>query len=224
MKNAKKIKASLVYNIVIFILVLIFTILMFFKVQLFDTGSGNTLDKAGFSIFQFFTVDSNILLGISSLILAIYEYKAIKNKKSVIPRWVYVLKYAGTSAVALTFVITLVWLSPSLGKNFYLLYLNSNFIFHLVAPILAFISYIKYEKNDLGFKSTFLCFIPLFIYAIYYVTNLLVHFGSNGVDPKYDIYGFVKGGKESIIIALIVISIITYISSYVIYKLNKKNA
>ena len=224
MKDTKKIKISLVYNVIIFILILISTILMFNKVQFFDTGRGNTLDEAGVSVFKFFTVDSNVLLGISAFILAIYEYKAIKNKKYVIPSWVYALKYAGTSAVALTFVITLVWLSPSLGKNFYLLYLNSNFIFHFAAPILAYISYTKYEKNDLGFKSTLLCFIPLILYAIYYVSNVLIHFKNNSVDSKYDIYGFVKGGKESILIALVIMAVITYTCSYVIYRLNKKNA
>ena len=225
MKDIKKIKRSLVYNCIIFMLVLVSTILMFYKVQFFDTGRGNTLDESGFSIFKFFTVDSNILVGIASLIFVIYEYKAIKNKKSVIPSWIYGLKYMGTCAVGLTFVITLVWLSPSLGSKFYLLYLNSNFAFHLVVPILAFISYTKYEKNDFGIKSTLLCFIPLVTYAIYYVTNLIIHFENNTVSIKYDIYGFVKGGKESIVIALAVMALITYTISYVIYRFNKrKNA
>ncbi len=225
MKNNNKIKISLIYNIIIFVLVLIFTILMFYQIQLFDTGKGNTLDENGFSIFKFFTVDSNILLGISSFILAIYEYRVLKKKRSDIPYWVYLIKYMGTCAVALTFVITLLWLSPSLGKNFYLLYLNSNFVFHLVAPILAFISYTKYEKNDLSFKSTLLCLLPLFSYAIFYVSNLIAHFDNNTVDPKYDFYGFVKGGKGSIVVALILIAMITYIFSFIIFKCNKrKNA
>ena len=225
MKDIKNIKRSLVYNIIIFILVLIAAIMMYSKIQFHDTGRGNPLDESGFSIFKFFTVDSNILVAITGLLLSIYECKKIKNKETVIPNWVYALKYMGTCSVALTFIITLIWLSPSLGKNFYLLYLNSNFMFHLVVPILAFISYTKYEKNDLGIKSTFLCFIPLFLYSIYYISNLIVHFENNTVSAKYDIYGFAKNGKESILTVFIVISIITYIGSYIIYRFNKrKNA
>ena len=64
-------KKSLVYNIIIFLLVLLGTIFMFTGYQ-FMTNT-RLLDSSGFEAFKYYTVDSNILVGISSLIMVIYE-------------------------------------------------------------------------------------------------------------------------------------------------------
>ena len=64
-----------------------------------------------FENFKFYTIDSNILLCLSSLLLAIYEYKLLKKKIKVIPKNIYIFKMVGVSAISLTFIVTLFFLS-----------------------------------------------------------------------------------------------------------------
>ena len=214
-------KKSLVYNIIIFLLVLIGTIFMFTGYQ-FMTNT-RLLDSNGFEAFKYYTVDSNILVGISSFIMIIYEILFLKKKTKEIPKYVYVLKYIGVVGVMLTFIVTAFYLSPMYGKDFILLYMNTNLFFHLVVPLLALYSYVKYEKNKLEYKYTFITLSSVIIYAIFYITNILLHLENGKVVKEYDWYGFVIGGIYSLIIVPIIILLISYLISYVIYRLNKKN-
>ncbi len=213
-------KKSLVINCIIFVLVLLGTIFMYVGYQ-FMTNT-TLLDNAGVESFKFYTVDSNIIVGIASLIMVIYEVLLITKKIEKIPKYVYVLKYIGVVGVSLTFLVTLLYLAPLLGKNFILLYVNTNLLFHLIVPVLSFISYVRYEKEIIGFKYTFIALISMFIYAIYYIVNILTHLDNGKVVKEYDWYGFVVGDTSSIIFAVIIFFIITYLISLLIYKLNNK--
>ena len=177
----------------------------------------------GIEAFRYYTVDTNVLVGISSLIMIIYEILFLRNKIKEIPKYVYVLKYIGVVGVMLTFIVTAFYLSPMYGKDFILLYMNTNLFFHLVVPLLSLYSYIKYEKNKLEYKYTFITLSSVIIYAIFYITNILLHLENGKVVKEYDWYGFVIGGIYSLIIGPIIILLISYLISYIIYKLNKKN-
>lgn len=215
------VKKSLVYNVVIFLLVLIGTIFMFTGYQ-FMTNT-TLLDNSGFEAFKYYTVDSNILVGLASFILVIYELLFMGKIIKKIPNYVYVFKYIGVVGVSLTFIVTMFYLAPIFGKNFLFLYMNTNLFFHLIVPILAFISYVKYEKNKLKYKYTFITLSSVILYASYYISNILMHLDKNGnVMKEYDWYSFVVGGVTSIYIVPVIILIITYIISYIIYRLNKK--
>ena len=50
---------------------------------------------------RFYSVDSNIYLGISCLIVAIYKIKNFNNKNHILPKWIMILKY---SAIVSTFL------------------------------------------------------------------------------------------------------------------------
>ncbi len=213
------IKKSLIYNTIIFILVLLGTIFMMtgfqFMVKL------EVLSSSSFSAFRYFTVDSNILVGIVSLILAIYEYLNLK-KKIVIPNFVYILKYIGASAVALTFFITLFWLTRFYGNKFYLLYVNSNLLFHLIVPLLAIISFAKYEKVKLNNKTIYLALIPVLLYGIFYVSNILMHVENGVISYDYDFYGFAQGGLNTIVFVFMFILVLMYVISLIIFKWNQR--
>ena len=213
-------KKSLVYNILIFVIVTIGTIFMYTGYQFMSNTT--ILANAGFGAFKFYTVDSNIIVGIASLIMAIYEILCISKIIKKIPKYVYVLKYIGVVGVTLTFLVTLLYLAPTYGKYPLFLYMNTNFLFHFVVPILAFISYVKYEKNKLEFKYTFISLISMVLYAIYYTANILLHLEGGNVVKEYDWYGFVIGGISSIIVVILIIFIVTYLISLTIYKLNKR--
>ena len=73
------------------------------------------LSTPGLEVFKYYTVDSNILVGMASLLLIIYEVLYMKKRISIIPKWVYLLKYICTVAVTLTFLVTLIYLTPVYG-------------------------------------------------------------------------------------------------------------
>ena len=101
----KNIKISLVLNLIIFVMVLLGTIFMMtgFKFM----GDTSVLSATGFSPFRYYTVDSNILVGVASLLLIIYECLLLNRKIDIIPTFVYAFKYVATIAVSLTFIVTL---------------------------------------------------------------------------------------------------------------------
>lgn len=218
----KNIKISLILNIIIVLLVSIGTIFMFNGIEFMSNTK--ILESTGFGAFKFYTVDSNVLVAIGSFILIINEILVLNNKKKEIPKYSYLLKYIGTVAVTLTFLVTALWLAPLMKNNFLFLYMNNNLFFHLIVPLLSFISYCFFEKNNMKFKYVFIGLSTVIIYGIFYIANILSHIENGKVLPGYDFYGFVIGGTNTMYIPLLVLLLITYVISIVIYKINKKTS
>ena len=218
MKNQKLI-ISLILNILIFIMVTLGTVFMItgFKFM----SDIKLLDSSGISLFKYYTVDSNVLVGLASLILIIFECLFLNKKITKIPKFVYIIKYISTVAVVLTFLVTLFYLAPSFGKDFWLLYQNSNLFFHLLVPIVSFVSFAFFEKIDLNFKYTLCGVSTMILYGIYYASNIFINQVNGKVLPQYDWYGFAKSGTKSIFIVFPIMILITYLISVVIYIINK---
>ncbi len=216
----KKIKISLTINIIIFFMVLVGTIFMItgFKFM----GSSEALAATGLSPFKFYTVDSNLLAGLASAILIAYEILFLDKKIKNIPKYAYVLKYVSVVGVSLTFLVTLFYLAPAWGSKFWFLYQNSNLFFHLLVPLLSFISFVFYEKVELDFKYSLLGISTMVIYGIYYTINILIHQQNGMVSYAYDWYGFVQNGVSFVCVVFLIITMITYALSLLIIKINNK--
>lgn len=214
----KKIKVSLILNIIIVLLVIFATIFMFTGFKFMPGGS--LLEVSKVEMFKFYTVDSNILMGIVSLIFIIYEKKLLKNKIKEIPKKVYILKLIATSGITLTFITTSFFLAPTYG--FYAMFNNSNLFFHLVVPVLSIITYIFFEKHENKYKYAFFGIIPMFLYSIFYISNVLIHLNNGGLTFKYDFYGFLQGNINNIYIVIPVIYLMSYIISVLLVFGNKR--
>lgn len=214
----KKIKISLIINIIITILVILASIFMFTGIKFMP---GNTLlEVSKISMLKFYTVDSNILIGISSLIFIIYEFKLLKQKIKEIPNKIYIFKFISTSAITLTFLITAIFLAPQYG--FYAMYNNNNLFFHLIIPLLSIITYIRYEHHLNKYSYALYGIIPMFIYSIYYSSRVLIHLNDGGLTFKYDFYGFLQGNLNNIYIVIPVIYLVSYIIALFLIFFNKK--
>ena len=216
----KKVKISFILNLLTVLFVSIGTIFMFLGIKFMPDKT--LLETTKIEMFKFYTVDSNLFLGIVTFILCIYEYKLLKNKIYEIPKVVYVLKMMGVSAVAITFLVTLLFLAPNYG--FYAMYNNNNLFFHLVAPMLSFVSFIFYEKFDSKYKYALFGVVPMVLYGIYYIAMILSHFDGKDSLMKYDFYGFLQGNINNIYVSLPLIFIIGYITTILLIFLNKKCA
>lgn len=213
----KKIKISLIINILIVLLVLTSCIFTFFSIKFMSEK--NLLEASGVTMFKYFTIDSNILMGLASLIFVIYEIKMLKNKIKDIPLCIYLFKFIATSGVTLTFIVTALFLTPQYG--FYALYNNSNLFLHLIIPLLSIITYIFFEKYDNKYKYTFLGIIPMVLYSVYYAIMILTHLDSGGLTYKYDFYGFLQGDVTNIYTVVPVMYIVMIGLSFILVYFNK---
>ena len=218
----KNIKISLTINIIITILTIIASIIMFTGFR-FMSGNDVVLESTKIGMFKFFTVDSNIFMGIAALIFSILEIKLLKGNIDKIPKSAYIMKYMATSSVTLTCFIVFVYLGPITSGGVLVLLKNSNLFFHLIIPVLSIINYIFFEKTNLSFKTTIYGIIPTILYGIFYLINILIHMENGSVSTKYDWYWFVQNGVWTSFIVMPIILLISYIISIILWKCNKKN-
>ena len=214
----KKRKISFVLNIVIFILEIGSMVWMMSGI------SADILADSKFGALKYFTVDSNILMGIAALIVSIGQWKVLKGKKKDLSVFHYVAALTGTVGVTLTMLITIFFLAPTMGATYgvWRLFSGSNFLMHLLNPILSIVAFLVFEKTDkIRFRYTWVGIIPLVIYAIYYTAAAMSHLKDNVIEPGYDWYGFFLFGAKSAVIVLPLIFAVTYGISVLLWRLNR---
>ena len=144
-------------------------------------------DNMGIRTFCMFTVNSNILAAISSFAISPYAIDGIRKKEYSLPNWVVVFMMTGTTAVALTFLVSLFILSPV--KGFVLIFTGSRFFLHGVCPILNILAFCLFiTSHKVKIKETFFSLIPVAVYAILYFVMVVVITEANG--GWADFYGF----------------------------------
>jgi len=204
-------KISLTLNTLMFISVLLCVLYRLSPLGMAQIEEGMSI--GGTNCFVFFTIDSNILAAIASLILIPYNIKSIKNNKDEIPSKLLTFKFISATSVTLTFIVVVVFLGPI--KGYIRMYEGTRLFLHLISPLLSIISYIFFER---GFiipkKKVILGVVPALIYGIVYFTNVLVF----KVWP--DFYNFNINGKWYI--TFIVIASATYLMSYIVSKIHNK--
>ncbi len=220
--NKHNIKISLFFNIFIVLMTLFACIAMFFGIK-FMVGYEVILESNKLGMFRFFTVQSNIFMGIVALLFAIKEIKVLNGDIKDISAFMYTLKLVATTAVALTFIVVFAYLGNIAEYGLMSLLMNSNLFFHLFIPVVSIITFVLFERtNKIKFKYTLYGILPSFLYSIYYIINILVHMENNVVSPKYDWYYFIQNGVNGIVIVAPLMFAITYIISLCLWRLNKK--
>lgn len=218
MKNNKKNKISLILNIIIVLLVTIGTVFMFFGVKFMPDNVH--LEERGLTMFKYYTVDSNLLVGFASFLLVIFNILFIKKKIKQIPDLIYIIKMIATAGITITFLVTFFLLVPQHGL--YAMYNNNNLFFHLFVPVLALVSFIGFEQYDSKYRQAGLGLIPMTVYSIYYLTNIVTHIDQGQVSYQYDFYGFLKGDIHNIYYVIPVMFVGAYAISLLIMFINKK--
>lgn len=176
MKNKRlRFTLSLIINLIIFML-MIHTLVNNFRTDIVrDT---RLLDAGGWVSFRYFTMLSNVLAAIAAAIVASFDAKALVCEEENLPRWVLILKYAGTVAVTLTFVTVVVFLSPmveAMGYGYFSLFRNENFLLHFLSPVLAILSFILFERiEDFKFIETLYGVIPTVLYSFVYLPMVVI--------------------------------------------------
>ena len=143
---------SYILKIIVFISALLGTIL--------SAVAGAQSFMGGEVVFMYFTIQSNIAIGIICLIGCILLFL---NKKISYP-WL-VIKLVGTVAITLTGVVFCFVLAPTMGAAAWNL---ANILTHVIVPVLSIIDFFvigklgNYRKLDILYVI-----IPPLLYAIY---------------------------------------------------------
>lgn len=205
MKTTKKI-ILLVTHLFVFIA----TVLLTVKGVLFGAAAGQLGENMiNWGYFKAFTVLSNDLAAIASLVMVVLLIKNLVSGKDELPYWAVLFQYVSGVAVGLTFVTTATFLAPtqvSIGNSYWLYFSNDMFFLHFLTPVLVILCYIFGEKQfTFKRKENVIGLIPLFLYSIVYVTNAVI------LHTWSDFYGFTFGGHNAVVIpVLIVIYAVTF--------------
>ena len=170
-------------------------------------------DHMGLRTFCMFTVNSNILAAAAMAMVIPYTLDGLRKHNYHMPRWIVVLVYAGVTAVALTFLVSLFILAPY--KGFKLIFTGSRFFLHGVCPVLAIIAFCFFmSAQKVRFVDSLIALIPVLIYAIIYTVMVLV------VGHWDDFYGFFT--KLPVWVPLVAIMPLTLLIATVIRLLHNR--
>jgi uncharacterized membrane protein YhfC len=144
-------------------------------------------DHMGLRTFAMFTVNSNILCGITMMLVLPYAIDALRTHVFRLPLWVVVTVFTGVTAVALTFLVSLCILAPV--KGFVLIFTGSRFFLHGVCPVVAMIAFCFFISNHvISLRESVFALIPVMLYAmVYYFMVEILGPDNGGWD---DFYGF----------------------------------
>lgn len=178
-------KSKFIISIILLSLVVACVILSMVWVLGFGNGDPSANGLAAFKTFTFL---SNIYCGITSLLLIIY---LLIYKDKPIPKFIKILQWSSVTSVMLTFLTVFLYLQ--FVYSFAFMILNASLFMHLITPLLAFFALIyMFDKTDFQLKDFIFCVIPMTIYGIYYLINVVVNNGYG--DLKYDWYQFAAYG------------------------------
>ena len=142
--------------------------------------------------FRFFTVQSNVLCAAACLLTAAFAMAG------EVPEWVWLLKYAGTTAVTVTMLTVFLFLAPAVGENWVKVLLTgspSDLFMHVLTPAAALVSFCVFEKRGMSFGQALWGMLPVLLYGILYIRKILYAPAEKRWD---DFYGFNRGGKMAV--------------------------
>ena len=145
----EKLRTAYRLNLIIVFFVLISTLWMMSGI------TGGPLSAGKLAMFRFFTVDSNILMGIIALLAALEQRKVLKGRKERVCPATYVLLLTGTVGVTLTMLVTIFFLEPTMAPQFGLfgLFAGSNFFLHLFNPVLSIVNFLCRRREQCLFRT-----------------------------------------------------------------------
>ncbi len=201
MKNNMKKKASLFLNGLI-IIVEVFALIVSFQV-----------DKMVH--IEYYTMDSNLLALLSSIIYVIY---LLRNEK--LSKFAKILKYISTVCLTITFIVVLVILLPMVNFNFNLILFDGTmFYHHVLCPVLAIITFIFYD--DLGKYNDKDVEYPMMVTLVYAFILIMLNL-ANIVDGPYPFLRVYENTIVGNIIWLVLILLIAYLISKIVLNFRIK--
>lgn len=190
----KRRTAGIAVNLLLFVITAA-CVLSFF---LTAAPEGAILNNRGMRAFRFYTTDSNILCAAGGLLTAVCM---LRKKNGALPRWVTLVKFAGTAAVTVTLLVVFFFLSLIVGGILPLLR-GANLYLHLVVPLLALLSLFFLDPQPeppLRFSESLSCALTVIVYGTVYFIQVVVR------KAWPDFYAFNRGGLWPVTAAVMLV-------------------
>ena len=157
---------------------------------------------------EFYTMDSNILALITSILFLVFYKKEYK--------WINNLRFITTSCLMVTFIVVVTVLIPVYKYNYQDFLLRGSMLYlHILCPVISTISYIFFEKKS---QKNYLGVVSIIVYDLILITLNLLKI----VDGPYP---FLRIYEQSVLMSIIWFILITggcYIIGVLLNKLNDK--
>lgn len=172
---SKRDKLSLLLKIIVFICSIVGVII--------NCLSAYGLYIGPLTTFAYFTIQSNIWIGLIMSYLVVLYIIQYKTKIQKIKRWMYVLKLIFTVSITLTGMVYCFLLAPSSPDTFEC-WTAANVLTHIVVPLTAIIDwFVDTYKCELNNKNVLAVIIPPLYYLVFstilYITDFVFVDGQN---------------------------------------------
>ena len=189
--------SSIIFNLLIIISSLIGLILSI---------SGSDTMMVSFKSLLFFTLQSNIICIIVSILTLVFLIKNYISPNKKIPSLIYTIKFLGVCCITLTMLVF--WLFLAIQTNVKYLLGPSNLTLHTISPILCILDFllndniIKFNNSKIitcscGFPIYYLIFVFICVYHGITFSN-----GKDGLFPyfflNYRVLGWFKISKNGL--------------------------
>lgn len=135
--------------------------------------------ERGRQLFKLFTVCSNFYASVGAAVMIPYAVEGFRKKRFSYPKWVQLLQYSGAICTTLTMVFAIFLIFPAKGPL--IAFGRMNFWLHVVCPIMTLVLLFSVETDlDLSVNDSLLCLSPFYIYALIYITNVVLVGEENG--------------------------------------------
>lgn len=201
--STEKMKVRKILNICIAVIVPVAWLMM-------TVGGGGTLSENGIGNLKYFTVQSNIMEGIASVI-----WLVVQGGDEVAKARAELFKYISAASVMLTFTTVMVFLGPLYGYPMMLK--GANLFFHLIVPLMAFAEMIFLTDADFKLRDNNMAAVPPLIYGALYLLNVIIN-GIGEWPDTNDWYLFLTWGYPTGILIFACICAVTWLIALLMRK------
>lgn len=139
-------------------------------------------------LFQYFTIDANSLTAFASSLIIPYAIEGFRKKKFNCPKWALLFFYSGTVCTTIIMFFAVFIISRF---DIVMAFSGYNFYLHIICPIMILTAFFLMESfYKLTIKDAVITIIPIFIYAIIYIYEVVI-IGEDAGGWE-DIYYFTK--------------------------------
>lgn len=181
-------------------------------------------------IYLYFTILSNTGIAGILFFVILLRIAELLTKRQIVPQWVFTLKYMVTAALFTTLVVAFAILAPAI-KNIHYIFSLKNICAHLLAPLLATIDFVVFDKRFIIKKCSVLQ--SLFLPGAFTIITLLLSikgvYYTNGTYYPYFFFNYRKLGwftlsphKLGTAWWFLIVAGITMVSSYILLKIKAK--
>ena len=172
-----------------------------------------TLAEVGVRSLKYFTIQSNLLVGIAAVIWLAHCKKGVSKA-------VESFKYVAAAAVALTFITVMTFLGPMYGYPEMLV--GANLWLHLIVPVAAIAEIIFLSDAEYTRRDNNLAILPLAIYGTFYLANNVIN-GIGEWPDTNDWYLFLTWGYPIGFVIFALLFLVTWLMAFGMRKARRRS-